>query len=319
MWKLIKYLQKKLIISIPLFMVIGLIYGSYFEVSFLKKLVMPFTILMVYPMMVNLNINELTKKGNLKLQFTTQLINFIFMPLIGFLIGNLFFKDNTYIVLGLLLTSLLPTSGMTISWTGFAKGNISEAIKMTIIGLILGSILSPLYLKYFMGTAIQIPLANIFKQILMVVFLPMIAGIITKKVIILKCGQEKYNKEYKQKFPPLSTLGVLAMVFTAMALKAKTIMSNPMVLINLLLPLILLYLINFVVSTIIAKLLFDKKDAIALIYGTVMRNLSIALAIAMAVFKESGTEIALIIAIAYIVQVQAGAWYVKFTDRILGV
>ncbi|MBE9067655.1 arsenic resistance protein, partial [Leptolyngbya cf. ectocarpi LEGE 11479] len=54
-------------------------------------------------------------------------------------------------------------------------------------------------------------------------------------------------------------------------------------------------------------------------YGTVMRNLSIALAIAMTAFgKEQGAEIALIIAMAYIIQVQAAAWYVRFSDRIFG-
>lgn len=66
------------------------------------------------------------------------------------------------------------------------------------------------------------------------------------------------------------------------------------------------------------KILFNREDWIALVYGTVMRNLSIALAIAMSVFKENWSEIALIIAIAYIIQVQSWAWYIKFTDKIFG-
>mgnify|MGYP001804304373 FL=1 len=50
-----------------------------------------------------------------------------------------------------------------------------------------------------------------------------------------------------------------------------------------------------------------------------MRNLSIALAIAMIAFgNEKGSEIALIIAMAYIIQVQAAAWYVRFTRKIFG-
>jgi predicted Na+-dependent transporter len=50
-----------------------------------------------------------------------------------------------------------------------------------------------------------------------------------------------------------------------------------------------------------------------------MRNLSIALAIAITVFgSEKGSEIALIIAMAYIIQVQSAAWYVKLTDKIFG-
>jgi len=53
-----------------------------------------------------------------------------------------------------------------------------------------------------------------------------------------------------------------------------------------------------------------------LLDGTVMRNLSVALAITLTVFGKQGTEIALIIAIAYIIQIKSAAWYVKYTDKI---
>jgi ACR3 family arsenite efflux pump ArsB len=165
---------------------------------------------------------------------------------------------------------------------------------------------------------VDIPLLDVFQQIFIVVFLPMVAGIATQRYIIKKYGQQKYNKEIKQKFPPISTLGVLGIVFVAMAMRAKTIIGNPAILIELLVPLVILYGINFVLSTIVGKMFFSRGDGIALVYGSVMRNLSIALAIALNVFKEQGSEIALIIAVAYIIQVQAAAWYVKFTDKIFG-
>jgi arsenite transporter len=72
-------------------------------------------------------------------------------------------------------------------------------------------------------------------------------------------------------------------------------------------------------STVVGKIWFSREDAIALVYGTVMRNLSIALAIAMTVFgAKAGAEIALIISMSYIIQVQAAAWYVKLSDRWFG-
>ncbi len=317
-WGAIAFLQKNLTLSIPAFMVLGIIFGYLANPAFLKQLIIPLTFLMVYPMMVNLQIKQVVSGGDTLVQIVTQVVNFLIVPFIGFGIGKLFFPDNDLIVLGLLLTSLLPTSGMTISWTGFAKGNLAAAIKMTVIGLVLGSLLTPFYLKLLMGTVIDIPLLDVFKQIFIVVFLPMAAGLATQWFLIRKYGQEKYKKELKQKFPPLSMLGVLGIVFVAMALKAKAIIANPTLLLQFLLPLIVLYGINFVLSTIVGKMLFSRGDGIALVYGSVMRNLSIALAIALNVFKEQGSEIALIIAVAYIIQVQAAAWYVKFTDRIFG-
>ena len=170
-----------------------------------------------------------------------------------------------------------------------------------------------------MGTVVEIPLASIFRQIVIIVFLPMLLGLLTRVSLIRIVGERKYHWDLKRKFPAFSTLGVLGIVFVAMALKAKDIIENPMVLLSFLLPLAILYAVNFLLSTIVGKLFFNRGDAIALVYGTVMRNLSIALAIAMTAFgNEQGSEIALIIAMAYIIQVQAAAWYVRFTRKIFG-
>ena len=316
--KVLQFLQKNLVWSIPGFMVAGILYGNFYNPSILKLAILPFTFLMVYPMMVNLNLKKVFTKGDTKLQCITQIINFAVIPFLGLFIGKIFFSDSPLIILGLLLTSLLPTSGMTISWTGFAKGNMPAAVKMTVVGLILGSILAPFYLQILVGTTIEIPLLKVFQQIAMIVFLPMILGYITQRLLIWKYGMAKYQKDLKKKFPPISTLGVLSIVFIAMALKSKTIIADPTLLLKYLFPLVIIYGFNFFLSTIIGKYFFNRDDGIALVYGTVMRNLSIALAIAMTVFGENGSEIALIIALAYIIQVQAGAWYVKFTDRIFG-
>lgn len=318
MWKRISFLQKNLIYSIPASMILGIAYGSIYDPSFLGVLIIPFTFLMVYPMMVNLQFKKVFSKGDTKLQVVTQIINFGIIPFLAFGIGKIYFPDEPLIALGLLLASLLPTSGMTISWTGFAKGNLNAAIKMTVIGLIAGSLATPLYAKWLMGTVIEIPLVSVFKQIAIIVFLPMIAGYATQRYIIWKYGEAKYHKDIKNKFPMISTLGVLGIVFVAMALKSNTIVSQPTMLLNLLIPLVIFYAINFIVSTLAAKMLFNREDGIALVYGTVMRNLSIALALAMTVFGPQGSDIALVIALAYIIQVQSAAWYVKFTNVIFG-
>jgi len=83
-------------------------------------------------------------------------------------------------------------------------------------------------------------------------------------------------------------------------------------------PLLLLYGANFFISTIVGRMLFSRGDAIALVYGTVMRNLSIALAVSINAFGEQGADAALVIALAYIIQVQAAAWYVRFTELFFG-
>ena len=316
--KKLSWLQKNLTLSIPLTMVLALTYGYFNEVSYLKNLIIPLTFLMVLPMMITLPIRKVFEGGDLKVQFVTQFLNFAITPFIAFAIGLTFFSDNKYLALGLLLTGLLPTSGMTISWTGMAKGNMAAAIKMTIFGLLLGSLLTPIYIDQLMGAEVQIEMIKIIQQIAIIIVIPLVLGHLIQRSLIKRYGMAHYQEKLKNQFPPISTLGVLGIVFVAMALKAKTIFHDPLLLIDIFIPLLLLYVSNFILSTIIGKLFFNRGDAIALLYGSVMRNLSIALAIAMTAFGKEGADIALVISLGYVIQVQMGAWIVKFTDQIYG-
>ena len=318
MFPLLMKIAKNLIIAIPIMMIAGFFYGIYADTGWLKTLIVPFTFLMVYPMMVTLKVKKVFEGGDAKAQILTQLINFGLIPFLAFGVGLLFFRENPYMLLGLILAGLVPTSGMTISWTGLAGGNMSAAVKMTVIGLVCGSLATPFYVQAMMGTAIEMSLMAVFKQILFIVFLPMVFGYATQRYLVGRYGQERFQREIAPRFPSISTLGVLGIVFVALALKARTIASAPGVLVEILIPLIIIYGANFALSTLLGKSLLPRGDAIALVYGSVMRNLSIALAIAINAFGDKGSDAALVIAMAYIVQVQAAAWYVKFTPKMFG-
>jgi ACR3 family arsenite efflux pump ArsB len=321
MWKYLIKINKNLVFAIPLLMIMGFFVGVAATpalVTQLKFLIVPLTFLMVYPMMVTLNIKHLKEGLNLKLQGVTQFINFGVIPFIAYGLGRLFFPEQPYLALGLLLASLLPTSGMTISWTGFAKGNMGAAINMTVIGLIVGSLATPFYVNWLLGAEVEVAFGRVIRQILVIVFIPMLVGYITRQVLLKKYGIDEFKAKIAPRFPALSTIGVLGIVFVAIALKAQTIIANPALLVGIFIPLLILYAINFGLATMVGSRFFGRGDGIALVYGTVMRNLSIALAIAINGFGEAGANAALVIALAYIIQVQSAAWYVKFTDRFFG-
>lgn len=311
----IHWLSKNLSLSIPLFLVLGLLTGLMIPAQSLSLLIMPLTMLMVYPMMVGVKASQLFVPGNNQVQWWALGINFIFIPLVAFALGQLFFSEHPALALGLLLAALLPTSGMTISWTGFAKGNVPAAIKLTVIGLFLGSLLTPFYVQGLLGASIPVQLGAVFQQILLFIAVPLVAGQLTRLWLIRRYGKARFTRDYAPKFPPFSSLGVLGVVFVAMALKGPTLVASPGLILTLLVPLVLLYVINYVVSTLIARWQLNRNDGIALVYGTVMRNLSIALALSMTAFGEAGAEAALLIALAYIIQVQSAALYVKLSQR----
>lgn len=99
----------------------------------------------------------------------------------------------------------------------------------------------------------------------------------------------KFKKDIVSRFPALSTIGVLGIVFVAIALQSKQIYDNPVILGDIFVPLLIIYSVNFLVSTVAGRIFFKRGDAVALV-----------------------------IAISYIIQVQSAAWYVKFADTIFG-
>lgn len=322
MWKLLSVLQKNLVWSIPISMAIGLFVGYAADASVLKKFIIPVTFIMVYPMMVTLNVKTIFRGRDNRLQITTQFINFVLIPLLAYYTGKVFFSGGAekygLWAVGLFLIGVLPTSGMTISWTGFARGNKEAAIKMVVFGLVLGALAAPVYTKMVMGATIDVDMLHMFKQIALFVFVPLFAGLITQYYGKRKYGLKDWQQRIQPKFPPFSALGVTLIAFVAMSLKARNIIANPGDILTIMVPLVIFYLISYVFLSVTGRLFFKRGDAVAMVFGVVMRDLSIALAIAMTAFGKQGLTIALLIALAYVVQIQSAAWYVRFVDKIFG-
>lgn len=267
---------------------------------------------MIYPTMIGFKIKEAVDFSHMKVVIVASLLNFILIPFVAFIFGKLFLSSSPEIFAGIMMVSLFPTSGMTISWTMFSKGNVAAAIKVTAISLLLGSFLAPIYLYFTVGTLVDINILQTFITIAQIVILPMILGNITYKLILKEVSMEEFNDKIKPILPSISIWPMIFIIFTSISMKAKAIASKPELLIYSVLILIIFYTFNFTISTLVARRFFSRENGYALIYGTVMRNLSIALGLAIASF---GPDTALIITLAFILQVQSAAWYGKLSAK----
>ncbi len=305
-------LGKKLGILIPISMLLGFLTGAVIDLRPLQVIILPLTMLMVYPMMVTFKPQQALNVQHLRPVSMAMVLNFLVLPFVAWGLALLFFRDQPVLFAGMIMTGLFPTSGMTISWTGFAKGNMPAAVQMTVIGLILASLAAPFYLYWLAGSVVPVNLLGVVITVGLVVFVPMLLGWITRRIAVATMGQPGFSR-IAPVFPGLSTLGVLGIVFVAMGLKAPMIIAKPALLAWVLVPVTLFYLINYAISIATGRALLPRGDAIALVYGTVMRNLSIALGLAVASF---GPEAALILAAAFIIQVQSASWMVKLLQRV---
>ena len=310
--KIYRFPQKYMLVSVPLILVLGFLIGNVVDTSFLQPTLLVGTIIMIYATMVGFNFKQLASTQGSRVLVYSVVINFVIIPLIAYGLGMIFLQDHPLMFAGLALSALLPTSGMTISWTMLQKGNVGVAVKLTIFGLLIGSIVTPWYLLMMVGQYIEINVWQTMQTILIVVFLPMLLGHLTFKAILRKHPLEHFKKNIKPKFGPLSIWAMLYVVFVSMSMRASMIVQNLELIAIAIVVLLLFYAINFTLSTVVATKFFNRADGIALVNGTVLRNLSLAIGIAATSF---GAEAALIVTLAFIVQQQFIANYAQIAKK----
>jgi len=309
MRRLLLTAKKRLTWSIPVMIVLGLIAGASMNMKPFKVLVNPILFIMVFPMMLNVRVKDLIEViKSPKAVLLSLLLNFTVAPFLAFGLGKLFLSSDPMLLLGMVLIGLIPTSGMTASWTGLAGGRVQTALVMMTVNLLFSMIMIPIYLNLFISSGVVINTTAIVISLLKVVLLPLIAATITRNAVVSIKG-EKYFKGLKPLFGGVSALGVMAIVWLAIALKAKTILNQPSLAVQVLLPLSIFYLVLMIIGHFAGRLLTVKGDRPALVYGTALRNLTIALGISLSVFGESLAV--LLIAIAYVVQLPMAVLYMK--------
>src|SRR5699024_7793212 len=142
------------------------------------------------------------------------LINFFIIPGVAYVLGITLLKDQPLMFAGLALSALLPTSGMTISWTVLHKGNVGAAVKLTVFGLILGFLFTPWYLLAMVGQYVEINILSTMPTILLFDFVPMILVKRSYMLILPEATQENFKKNIQSKFELLCIWAMLYLIFT---------------------------------------------------------------------------------------------------------
>ena len=311
MLRLLDFVRQNLIYLILASMGLGLLNGYSTNASYLKPLVLPILLLMVYPMMINIKMEEVAGAfKDWRPVLLSLVINFVLMPALAWGISYVFFQGNPVYAVGLYLIALLPTSGMTAAWTGMAGGNLNTALVIIAVNLLLSIFLLPPYLKYLVGQSVPFDPWHIFQQLMYIVAAPMVAGDLTRRLIIRSKGLATYKK-IKPHLSGVSSLGVIMIIFVAMSLKAGRILADPASAGMTLAPLVIFYALSIAMGILLGRVFLVREKMIALVYGTAMRDLSIAVAIAMLSFPGAVMPIAL----AYAIQVPLAAVIMKILAR----
>lgn len=280
----------------------------------LKPLITPLVFLTVFPALLAMKSHVDNYKH--KTFFLIMLINIVFVPFVAILLAKCFMSSNPAIATGIVMMGLLPTSSMTIALTSATKGRVPVAIMVSLIGIVCGSLLSPFVIPIATGIKLSVSKIIIIRQVMIILILPLLLSIVGKYVHYKKTG-ETFPDIYRKPLMGLSSLSLFFMIFVATSLKAKTLLENPAIIGTTLVPVVLFYLIIVTFVIVLARKACDAGGAKAMIFTTIMRNLSISVALIMGAFGADASEAVLPITLAFIIQSQLGVFIAHHIDKIV--
>lgn len=312
--------KENLIYVVVASLVAGLAFGQVAGTgtkSLVKAAVLPVLFLMIYPMMINIDLKEVVNvRGHAKPVGLSLLVNFAVAPLLAVGLARTFFAGNPAYAVGLYFIALIPTSGMTAAWTGLADGDLEAALVAMAVNLLAAVAILPAYLSMLVPASVAFDPSALYRQLAQVVVLPMVAGNLTRRVLLRQYGSDGF-KRLKPTFGGLSSVGVMFIVFIAMTMRSQSILADPVASASTIVPLVVFYAVILAVGAGLGRALLDTERGIALVYATSMRNLSIAVAIVVAAGSVPA-EAVLPIALAYILQPPLGAVYMHYRRDVVG-
>jgi ACR3 family arsenite efflux pump ArsB len=285
--------------------------------SIVKAAVVPVLFLMIYPMMINIDLREvLNVRGHAGPVGLSLLLNFGLAPLLAVGLSEAFFAGSVEYAVGLYFIALLPTSGMTAAWTGLADGDLEAALVAMAVNLLVAVAVLPAYLSVLVPASVSFDPGRLYIQLAQVVIVPMVAGNLTRRLLLRRYGKEGFNR-LEPTFGGLSSLGVMLIVFVAMTMRSGQILADPLTSASTVLPLVAFYAVILGAGSLLGRLLLGTEQGIALVYATSMRNLSIAIAVVVAADAVPSAAV-LPIALAYVIQPPLGAAYMHYRRDVVG-
>ena len=315
MKKFNQFFRKNLFYLVLASMLFGFIFGwqapSLAHQS--KAFIIPILFLMIYVMIVPMEFRELIDVRKYKKETLFGVLAILVLaPLIAWLVNFLLPEKYNFLKAGLILAATMPPGGMIVSWTGLLDANVELAMILQTVTFILAIVAIPLTLSLLLAKSVHFSQMLLIKNILLYIFLPLIAGFITQLILRKKYPKEKI-KSWKPSLATISGLCALAVVFIATGLKTKEIISHPQVLLWGLGLAFLYYLITFLVSLFTTGLLINSYDnQMPIVYGTACKNLSIGIALALSVF--SGTVV-LGLVFCYMIQMPMLSLFYRFIRK----
>jgi len=266
---------------------------------------------MMYPVLAKVKYEELKRVGKAWKIFGTSLaLNWIIGPIIMFILAWLFLRDLPAYREGIILIGLARCIAMVLVWNLLAGGDNEYCAVLVALNSIFQMFMySPLAYLFITvlsaklagpnasATIVKISIWEIARSVFIFLGIPLIAGIITRFSMIAHKGKDWYDNKFAPKLGRYAIIGLLFTIIVMFSLKGDKILTLPLDVVRIAIPLLIYFAIMFAISFWISyRLKFNYQQSATMSFTAASNNFELAIAVAIGVFGlNSGQALAAVV------------------------
>lgn len=257
---------------------------------------------MMYPVLAKVRYESLGEfKSHGKLFGVSLFFNWVLGPIVMFTLAWVLLPDLPAYRTGLILVGLARCIAMVLVWNMLARGSNEIAAILvalnSVFQIFMYSVLGYFFLAVVPrwlgaeGMVVNISMGQIAKSVLIFLGIPVLMGYLTRTVLVARRGKDWYDHQFMPKLGPTALVGLLYTIVLMFSMQGEKIVSLPLDVVRIAIPLLLYFLIMWGSAFFITRWMgFNYQDTASVAFTAAGNNFELAIAVAVGIFGIASGE-----------------------------